>query len=391
MKRIAPRRHTELAVVVIILAVLLVAFGLYTVRGMVTKKDGSTRGGIPNDPALKAAAAAEAAGRPADALKAAREALTSKDAATQRAARMIEARAMSELGDAGAKRAWTAILADTAYTTDERAEAAARIGDLLAGGPSPDLGGATAAYTQAIDQFPGTSWADWAAMALADAYIRSKNPGRAKTVLTEYAVKAKDPATIQDKLGDVNIAVLFSPLQTEVPKTVWYTVQQGDVLEKIAKKFHTTVDLLAGANNIDDPNLLQIGDRLKVVDDTFRIVIDKSENTLSLFCHDTLIKKYRVGTGEYNKTPEGDFTIASKDIDPPWGAIPYGDPRNVLGTRWMRITNADNTLVGYGIHGTWEPETIGKHSSQGCVRMLNDDVEELFKIVTIGTPVRIVP
>jgi lipoprotein-anchoring transpeptidase ErfK/SrfK len=382
MKRIAPRRHTELAVVVIILAVLLVAFGLYTARGMFAKKDGSKPGtGAPTDPALKAAAAAEAAGRPADALKAARDALGSKN----------EARALGELGDAGAKQAWTAILANAAYSANERAEAAARIGELLAAGASPDLAGAIAAYTRAVDQFPGTPWGDWAAMALADAHIRNRHPERAKAVLTQYAVKAKDPAAIQDKLGDVNVAVLFSPLQTDVPKTIWYTVEQGDVLAKIARKFNTTVDLLAEANNIDDPHLLQIGDRLKVVDDTFRIVIDKSENTLSLFCHDTLIKKYPVGTGEFDKTPEGEFTIASKDIDPPWGGIPYGDPRNVLGTRWMRITNADKTLVGYGIHGTWQPETIGKHSSQGCVRMLNEDVEELFKIVTTGTPVRIVP
>lgn len=392
MRRIVPRRHTELAIVVIVLAVLLVGFGLYTARGMFTNRGGSKpNAGGPTDPALKAAAAAEAAGRPADALKAAREALGSKDAATQRAARMIEARALSELGDAGAKRAWTAILAGGAYSANERAEAAARIGELLAGGKPPDLEGAIAAYTQAIDRFPGTAWADWAAMALADAHIRNRYPGRAKTVLTDYAVKAKDPAAIQDKLGDVNIALLFSPLQTEVPKTIWYTVEKGDSLARIAKRFSTTVDLLAEANNKHDPHLLQIGDRLKVVDDTFRIVIDKSENTLSLFCHDTLIKKYAVGTGEFNKTPEGDFTVASKDVDPMWGNIPYGDPRNVLGTRWMRITDADKALSGYGIHGTWEPQTIGKHSSQGCVRMLNEDVEELFSIVTLGTPVRIVP
>ena len=42
---------------------------------------------------------------------------------------------------------------------------------------------------------------------------------------------------------------------------------------------------------------------------------------------------------------------------------------------------------GYGIHGTTEPESIGKAQSNGCIRMLNKDVEELFGLVTIGTPV----
>ena len=53
MRRIAPRRHTELAIVVIVLAVLLVGFGLYTARGMFTKSGGSKPdAGGPTDPAL---------------------------------------------------------------------------------------------------------------------------------------------------------------------------------------------------------------------------------------------------------------------------------------------------------------------------------------------------
>jgi lipoprotein-anchoring transpeptidase ErfK/SrfK len=45
---------------------------------------------------------------------------------------------------------------------------------------------------------------------------------------------------------------------------------------------------------------------------------------------------------------------------------------------------------GYGIHGTWEPGTIGKQASAGCVRLGNADVEELFIIIPVGTPVTIV-
>jgi len=70
---------------------------------------------------------------------------------------------------------------------------------------------------------------------------------------------------------------------------------------------------------------------------------------------------------------------------PGGGVIPYGDPGNLLGTRWMAIDSP-----GYGIHGTWEPETIGKQLSAGCIRMLNRDVEELYTIVPVGTPVKIV-
>ena len=68
--------------------------------------------------------------------------------------------------------------------------------------------------------------------------------------------------------------------------------------------------------------------------------------------------------------------------------IPYGDPENVLGTRWMGFENQPG-VMGYGIHGTERPESIGGDESMGCVRMRNREVEELFGVVPRGTPVRI--
>ena len=59
-------------------------------------------------------------------------------------------------------------------------------------------------------------------------------------------------------------------------------------------------------------------------------------------------------------------------------------PENLLGTHWLALN-----VRGYGIHGTWEPDTIGHQLSAGCVRMLNENVEELFTLVTLGTPVEI--
>jgi len=57
--------------------------------------------------------------------------------------------------------------------------------------------------------------------------------------------------------------------------------------------------------------------------------------------------------------------------------------KGVLGTR--RLVLGD----GYGIHGTNAPETIGRAVSHGCVRMRNEDIEKLFEMVPVGTPVYI--
>lgn len=83
-------------------------------------------------------------------------------------------------------------------------------------------------------------------------------------------------------------------------------------------------------------------------------------------------------------------------MDPTWfkpnaGPIPPGDPRNELGSRWMPLVPEREELpTDLGIHGTIAPETIGEHSSSGCARMHNADVEELYDLVVRSTPVEIV-
>ena len=69
-------------------------------------------------------------------------------------------------------------------------------------------------------------------------------------------------------------------------------------------------------------------------------------------------------------------------IIPPFGtnARRY---EGVLGTRRLNLGD------GYGIHGTNKPETVGQAVSHGCVRMRNEDIERLFEMVPVGTPVYI--
>jgi hypothetical protein len=67
-----------------------------------------------------------------------------------------------------------------------------------------------------------------------------------------------------------------------------------------------------------------------------------------------------------------------------------GGPDNPLGARALYLfAEGKDTL--YRIHGTNEPNTIGKAVSSGCIRMLNQDVAELFERVGIGTIVHVRP
>jgi lipoprotein-anchoring transpeptidase ErfK/SrfK len=69
-----------------------------------------------------------------------------------------------------------------------------------------------------------------------------------------------------------------------------------------------------------------------------------------------------------------------------WANGMPGGPENPLGARALYLfQNGNDTL--YRIHGTTDPMSIGKNASSGCIRMVNQDVEELYRRVPIGTRV----
>ncbi len=203
---------------------------------------------------------------------------------------------------------------------------------------------------------------------------------------------SSDPQAVEEAekmLGEINIELVQTPLA--IPEKENYLVKPGDSLERIARAFGTTVELISKSNTIRR-SMIHPGDVLRVLNGKFIISVSKSRNDLLLTMNDRFFKRYRVGTGKHGTTPVGEFEIADKIVEPPWWrpdgkVLPFGDEGNVLGTRWMSMSAIGDTekVRGYGIHGTWEPDTIGYQESQGCIRMLNPDVEELFMLVPVGT------
>ncbi len=173
---------------------------------------------------------------------------------------------------------------------------------------------------------------------------------------------------------------LFSA--TPSPLATFYTVKSGDVLVKIARQHGVEVGLIQRANNLRTSNIYP-NQRLKIVGGKWTIEVVVSQFRLTVFHEGRWVKDWSVGTGnpQESPTPIGDFTINSKLVNPPWKNIPFGDPRNILGTRWMGFEE----MPSYGIHGTTQPDTVGKALSAGCVRMRNEDVEVLYDLVPMGS------
>jgi lipoprotein-anchoring transpeptidase ErfK/SrfK len=202
-------------------------------------------------------------------------------------------------------------------------------------------------------------------------------------VLDESVDEAARQAAEQ-LLGEVNIRLVMEPWP--MPEKIDYTIRSGDTLAVLARRNNTTVDLLQRSNRIQG-HVIRVGDRIRILQGEFSIEVNKTRNDLVLRLNDRFFKRYRVGTGEFQRTPVGDFKITDRIAQPTWWrqdgkAVPYGTTNNVLGTHWLSID-----VPGYGIHGTWEPESIGYQMSAGCVRMLNDEVEELYTLVPVGVRV----
>ena len=125
------------------------------------------------------------------------------------------------------------------------------------------------------------------------------------------------------------------------------------------------------------------------------VVVNTAERRLYYVMAGGRAVRYAIGVGREGFQWAGRETITNKQEWPDWRPpeemirrrpdLPRymaGGPHNPLGARAMYL---GGTL--YRIHGSNEPETIGQAVSSGCIRMLNEDVVDLYQRVRIGTQV----
>ncbi|MFC5069354.1 L,D-transpeptidase family protein [Flaviflagellibacter deserti] len=182
--------------------------------------------------------------------------------------------------------------------------------------------------------------------------------------------------------------------------------------EELAERFHMDEELLKALN--PDADFGKDGTEIDVVSvekqegrassseaAAERLVVDKSERTLRVFGKDNkLIALFPATIGSKdNPAPDGETKITRVARVPTWNYDPKlkleGEkdrpdepmtvkpgPNNPVGVVWIAL-DRDH----FGIHGTPEPEKVGKNQSSGCVRLTNWDVEELAGMVKKGVPV----
>ncbi len=227
-------------------------------------------------------------------------------------------------------------------------------------------------------------------------------------VLLDYAreLNPHEEQIVRDTMARVNRTLVFSKtIAPGDPLVDSYTVQSGDRLVRIAPVYKVPYQIIEHINGIS-ANRIQVGQTLKVIKGPFHAVVVKHAFRLDLYLEGpdgrpVYITSYTVGLGEAGSTPLGLFRIGRKSEDPGWTNPRTGetfspsDPRNPIGEYWLELTGIEDQtkdLRGYGIHGTIEPDSIGREASMGCIRMRDDDVQMIFNMLETGvSTVRIVP
>jgi len=217
---------------------------------------------------------------------------------------------------------------------------------------------------------------------------------------------------LRDAIGQMNETLVFSATVVPGdPLTETYTIKDRDNLSTLVRKHRLSVEskLIQRVNRIADPTRIRVGQNIKFVRGPFHAVVDKSAFRLDLYADITdgagnrlFIRSFPVGLGEHGSTPTGSFVVNSSKMENPSWVNPRtrekfdkDDPKNPIGDRWLGLTGTSaetQTLSGYGIHGTIEPDSIGKEMSMGCIRCRSEDVEVIYEmLVPEASTVEIVP
>ncbi len=199
------------------------------------------------------------------------------------------------------------------------------------------------------------------------------------------------------------VALVACTTTSSPPSAKVARVASPDVVQRYAAPANELFDVDAvDTTELDPKNLRQVVD-YPTTQQPGTIIVDPYKRFLYLMMENGKALRYGVGVGKEGLEFSGTATVQAKKAWPRWTPTPdmirreparyrpwakgmEGGAKNPLGARALYLfKNGKDTL--YRIHGTTEPGSIGKAVSSGCIRMLNQDVIDLYNRVPKGARV----
>jgi len=265
-------------------------------------------------------------------------------------------------------------------------------GPAVPGLPQTSPAGASAGGSPSVD------------VAVAEALaILNTNPSRLIEVRDKLDDLLKEPMSpaqgqlVKGKLAELADRWLFGP--SVCPGDTLcetYTVKPGEQLRIISERHKVPYEVLMTINRLPKPEALKAGQVLKVVDGPFHARVCRSTFTLDVYLQTRFVKTYFVGLGKSGyETPTGGWMVkpGDKHIKPQWTDPDTGhvyraeDPDYPLGSRWIGLEGIEGNAVGrtgFAIHGTNDPNQIGRQGSRGCIRLHNGDAVAVYNMLMPG-------
>jgi LysM repeat protein len=211
------------------------------------------------------------------------------------------------------------------------------------------------------------------------------------------SMSERQRAFVKAQLSELADKWLFSRMIFPQDKLcVSYKVKPGDLLSRIGRQFKVPYEILMEINNISRPEALQAGTTIKVIKGPFHARVYRSAFTMDLYLQNTFVRSFPVGLGKPGmETPTGLWAVkeGGKMIQPRWTDPISGktyepeDPDYPLGSRWIGLDGLKGDATGrtgFAIHGTKKLGEISTASSQGCIRLRDDNVILVYNLLVPG-------
>ena len=207
---------------------------------------------------------------------------------------------------------------------------------------------------------------------------------------------ANQAKQINDLLDRLAGTVIYSQKHYLEPA---YVTQPGDTLEKVSQRYSVPWQLLAKINGLIAPDVptidnttkdlpLPVNMPLKVLRGPFTAVVRLDRHELTLMVEDRYAGRFRIGIGRDQPKLDGEYVVREKTLNPTY----YGpdgltlnpnDPKNPLGGAWIGLSER------IGIHGTSNPQGVGRDDNLGTICVGKRDLQDLYGILSVGSRVTV--